>query len=183
MLGKNELLARLDAQHIPYECEEHAAVLNMGDSEKLTLTLAGARCKNLLLQDKSGACFLVMTTATKALDLTAAARAFGSKRLSFASAELLYEALGLRPGSLSPLALVNDAAGKVRLVIDAELAGEEVFLLHPLENSATLAISRAALEQFLASVDHAPEWIELAARVAADSAAPATPATSADPAN
>ncbi|MFJ3047335.1 prolyl-tRNA synthetase associated domain-containing protein [Herbaspirillum chlorophenolicum] len=170
MLGKTELLARLDAQHIPYECEEHDAVLNMGESEKLTLSLTGARCKNLLLQDKSGACFLVMTTAAKALDLTAAAKAFGSKRLSFASAELLYDALGLRPGSLSPLALVNDQAGKVRLIIDADLAGEAAFLLHPLQNSATLAISREALERFLDSVNHAPSWISLEARAPLDPA-------------
>src|SRR5450830_1352550 len=131
MLGKIELLARLDAQNITYECEQHEAVFNMGESAKINLSISGARCKNLLLQDKAGACFLVMTTAAKALDLTTAAKAFGSKRLSFASTQLLYDALGLRPGSLSPLALVNDESGKMRLVIDADLDDEEVFLLHP----------------------------------------------------
>jgi|SRR5450830_1113497 len=165
MLSKNELLARLDALHLPYEYEEHNAVFTMGESEKITLSLTGARCKNLLLQEKSGACFLVMTTPTKTLDLTAAAKAFGSKRLSFASAELLYDTLGLRPGSLSPLALVNDETGKVRLIIDSDLAGEDVFLLHPLENSATLAISRDVLEKFLDSANHKPSWLALEARM------------------
>lgn len=166
MLGKDELLQLLDAEHIPYTCEEHEAVLNMADSDGLLLSLSGVRCKNLLLQDRQGHCFLVMTSASKSLDLTAAARLLGSRRLSFASAEVLLEMLGLRPGALSPLALINDEAHRVRLVIDTALATETVFLLHPLDNTATIAISREALMHFLAGRGHAPDWLALEERQA-----------------
>ncbi|WP_208457139.1 hypothetical protein, partial [Burkholderia gladioli] len=56
---------------------------------------------------------------------------------------------------------------KNRGKLNAELAGEAVFLLHPLDNSATVALSRANLEAFLRSIDHAPAWLALKARAAA----------------
>jgi Ala-tRNA(Pro) deacylase len=162
MLGKDDLLNLLEQREIPFFCEEHDSVLNMAESEKLTLSLEGARCKNLLLQDKRGRYFLVVTTATKSLDLSAVAEALSSKRLSFASADKLFELLGIRTGSLSPLALVNDDARYVRLVIDSGLARESTFLFHPLENNASVSLSRAALDDFLASVDHPADWLDLA---------------------
>ncbi|MGF6754658.1 prolyl-tRNA synthetase associated domain-containing protein [Paraburkholderia sp. GAS42] len=164
MPGKDELLNLLKQRDIPFFCEEHDSVLNMAESGMLTLSLQGARCKNLLLQDKKGHHFLVVTTATKSLDLSAVAEALGSKRLSFASADKLFELLGIRPGSLSPLALVNDEAKRVRLVIDSELAGESTFLFHPLENNASVSLSRAGLDDFLASVDHPADWLVFAGR-------------------
>jgi Ala-tRNA(Pro) deacylase len=164
MLGKDELLNLLEQSDIPFFCEEHDSVLNMAESEKLTLSLDGVRCKNLLLQDKKDHHFLVVTTATKSLDLSAVAAALGSKRLSFASPDKLFKLLGIRTGSLSPLALVNDEARCVRLVIDSDLAGESTFLFHPLENNASVSVSRAALDDFLASVGHPADWLVLAGR-------------------
>jgi Ala-tRNA(Pro) deacylase len=164
MLGKDELLNLLEQSDIPFFCEEHDSVLNMAESEKLMLSLDGVRCKNLLLQDKKGHHFLVVTTATKSLDLSAVAAALGSKRLSFVSADKLFKLLGILTGSLSPLALVNDEARCVRLVIDSDLAGESTFLFHPLENNASVSVSRAALDDFLASVGHHADWLVLAGR-------------------
>ncbi|MEK6347358.1 MAG: prolyl-tRNA synthetase associated domain-containing protein [Burkholderia sp.] len=167
MLGQDDVLTWLRQRGIPFGYEQHDAVLNMAESGLLTLTLDGARCKNLLLQDKKGQFFLVVTTSNKALDLSGAAEAIGSKRLSFASGERLFELLGIRTGSLSPLALVNDAERRVRLILDADLEGEPVFLFHPLENTASVALERAAFEAFLASLERPAEWLALPARVTA----------------
>lgn len=164
MLGRTELLALLEERGIPVTCEQHETVLNMAESGKLALSLSGVRCKNLLLQDKQGRFFLVVTTATKSLDLSAAAEALGSKRLSFASADRLLDLLGVRAGSLSPFALVNDDEQKVNLVIDTELGEERVFLFHPLESDATASIARVDLDVFLAGIKHHPTWVELKAR-------------------
>ncbi|MFP3507467.1 YbaK/EbsC family protein [Burkholderia sp. SIMBA_062] len=131
----------------------------------LALAVEGARCKNLLLQDKKCHYFLVVTTASKSLDLAGLSETLGSKRLSFASADRLFELLGIRPGSLSPLALVNDIAKRVRLVIDIELVDEEMFLFHPLECDASVSLSRSGLDVFLCGIEHAAEWLPLAARM------------------
>jgi Ala-tRNA(Pro) deacylase len=167
MIERDELLELLEQQDVPFECEFHEQVLNMADSGALKLSLDGARCKNLLLQDKQGGLYLVVTTAHKSLDLSAVAKTLNSKRLSFASADRLFDLLGVRPGSLSPLALVNDRAHHVRLVIDNDLAHEPVFLFHPLDSTATIALSKRDLEDFLQRIDHAPSWYALGARQAA----------------
>ncbi|MXN77750.1 prolyl-tRNA synthetase associated domain-containing protein [Burkholderia sp. 4701] len=163
-MERDELLELLERQNVSFECEHHEQVLNMADSGALTLSLVGARCKNLLLQDKQGGLYLIVTTAHKVLDLRAVASTLGSKRLSFASAERLYDLLGVRAGSLSPLALVNDPACNVRLVIDEDLANEAVFLFHPLDSTATIALSRQDFAAFLQHIDHAPSWRALGAR-------------------
>lgn len=167
MLGKNELLKRLDEWKIPFSYEEHQPVLNMAESGTLVLDVSGARCKNLLLQDKKGHYFLVVTTAEKSLDLGMLSETLGSKRLSFASADRLFDLLGIRTGSLSPFALVNDEANQVRLVMDTDLANESDFLFHPLENNASVLLSRSGLDSFLAGIEHPAQWLALAARAIA----------------
>jgi Ala-tRNA(Pro) deacylase len=164
MMERDELLNLLEQRDVPFECEYHEPVLNMAESGALKLSLAGARCKNLLLQDKLGALYLVVTTAQKSLDLSALAKTLNSKRLSFVSADRLFSLLGIRTGSLSPLALINDDACNVRPVIDEDLAHERVFLFHPLDSTATIALSRRDFEEFLQSIDHAPSWEALGAR-------------------
>jgi Ala-tRNA(Pro) deacylase len=165
MLRKDDVLKLLEDQAIPFICEEHDPVLNMAESGMLALSVAGARCKNLLLLDKKGHYFLVVTTSIKSLDLARIAETLGSRRLSFASADQLFEVLGIRTGSLSPLALVNDKAKRVRLVIDAELADEKTFLFHPLENTASVSLSKNAFDMFLRSIEHHADWLPLAARM------------------
>ncbi|WP_185715892.1 prolyl-tRNA synthetase associated domain-containing protein [Burkholderia sp. Bp9004] len=167
MMERDELLTLLEQQDVPFECEYHEQVLNMAESGALKLSLDGARCKNLLLADKQGSLYLVVTTAHKSLDLSAVAKTLNSKRLSFASADRLFDLLGVRPGSLSPLALVNDRARNIRLVIDDDLAHERVYLFHPLDSTATVALSRQDLEDFLEHIGHAPSWHTLEARRAA----------------
>jgi Ala-tRNA(Pro) deacylase len=164
MIERDELLELLEQHDVPFECEFHEQVLNMAESGALKLSLDGARCKNLLVQDKQGSLYLVVTTAHKSLDLSAVAKTLNSKRLSFASADRLLDLLGVRPGSLSPLALVNDRAHHVRLVIDNDLGHERVFLFHPLDSRATIALSRRDLEVFLQRIGHAPSWHALGER-------------------
>jgi Ala-tRNA(Pro) deacylase len=166
MMERDELLNLLERSGASFECEYHERVLNMAESGALKLSLAGARCKNLLLQDKPGGLYLVVTPAHKSLDLPAVARTLNSKRLSFASADRLFGLLGVPPGSLSPLALVNDQAHIVQLVIDEDLADEGAFLFHPLDSTAAIALSRRDFEDFLQGIGHPPSWQALGARPA-----------------
>ncbi|CAN7669091.1 prolyl-tRNA synthetase associated domain-containing protein [Caballeronia sp. LjRoot34] len=165
MTDIDKLLEFLERNGIPFKYEGHEPVLNMRESDALHLSLPGVRCKNLLVQDKQGRNYLIVTTANKALDLASVAKTFGSKRLSFASVDRLFELLGVRPGSLSPLALVNDRSGQISLVIDHDLMHEPMFQFHPLENTATIALSKRGLEEFLQRIDHPPSWKNLEARL------------------
>jgi Ala-tRNA(Pro) deacylase len=66
------------------------------------------------------------------------------------------EALGVPPGSVTAFAVINDAARRVRMVIDAELMRHDSINCHPLENTATTNIARDDLLRFIRSCGHEP---------------------------
>ena len=86
----------------------------------------------------------------------------GVARLSFASAEDMEVKLGLLPGSVSVMGLINDTAGEVRLLIDEELMGAEMFGCHPLVNTSSLTFTtKELLEIYLPAVKHSPTVVTL----------------------
>src|SRR5438034_2779439 len=103
------------AQHrIDTERHEHPPVMTVEESERLVPKLPGAKTKNLFLRDKKGARhFLVTVRHDLAVDLNLLGTALNAGRLGFASPERLQKRLGITPGSVSLLALINDHAGAV----------------------------------------------------------------------
>jgi Ala-tRNA(Pro) deacylase len=85
-------------------------------------------------------------------------------RLGFASADRLMKHLGVTPGSVSLLGLVNDTAHAVEFVIDRRLWDAEAVHAHPLVNTATMVIPHAQLERFLAATGHLPRVVEIPER-------------------
>ena len=100
----------------------HPPVMTVEESERLVPKLPGAKTKNLFLRDRKGARhFLVTVPHDRAVDLDALGSTLDAGRLGFASPERLAKHLGITPGSVSLLALVNDAAAAVEFVINANL--------------------------------------------------------------
>ena len=97
------------------------------------------------------------------VDLNALGSALDADRLGFASPERLAKHLGITPGSVSLLALVNDAAAAVEFVIDRALWDAPAIQAHPLVNDATMVIPHADLERFLAATGHAPRVLDVPA--------------------
>ena len=60
-----------------------------------------------------------------------------TRALSFASDEDLSKILGLIPGAVTPLGILNDDECKVKVFIDEELAGGLIGI-HPNDNTATV---------------------------------------------
>ena len=141
---------------------EHPAVMTVEESERLVPPLPGAKTKNLFLRDKKGRRhFLVTVPARRAIDLDLVGAALGAGRIGFASAERLEQHLGIRPGSVSLLALVNDHARAVEFVIDRALWEADAVQAHPLLNTATMILPHAELERFLRATGHVPRVIDL----------------------
>jgi Ala-tRNA(Pro) deacylase len=159
-----DLDAFLRAHGIAAARHAHPAVMTVEESERLVPKLPGAKTKNLFLRDKKGRRhFLVTAPHDKAVGLDALGALLGVGRLSFASAERLQAHLGLLPGAVSLLGLVNDAAGAVEFVIDRALWEAEAVQAHPLVNTATMVIAQADLRRFLAATGHLPRVVELPA--------------------
>jgi Ala-tRNA(Pro) deacylase len=95
------------------------------------------------------------------IDLKSLHRVLGCARLSFGKPGLLMEVLGIAPGSVSPLALINDAARRVTVVLDAKLMEHDSINCHPIENTATTNIARDDLLRFIRSCGHEPRVLSL----------------------
>ncbi len=141
---------------------EHPAVMTVEESERLVPALPGAKTKNLFLRDKKGLRHLLVTVPSNlAVDLNRLGETLGVGRLGFASAERLRRHLGITPGSVSLLALLNDTAKKVEFVIDRALWKADAVQAHPLVNTATMIIAHTDLERFLAATGHPPRVIDV----------------------
>lgn len=158
------LLARLKAAGIPAVTHRHPPLHTVAESQALRGDLPGLHVKNLFLRAKPPQPFLLVVAEENApLSINALARRLGTGRLSMASAEELWERLGVRPGSVTPLALVNAAPGSVRTVIDRRLLeGAGPVNVHPLTNEVTTALAPADLRRFIEGLGHALEPLDLA---------------------
>ena len=142
----------------------HPPVMTVEESERLVPKLPGAKTKNLFLRDKKGTRhFLVTVPHDLAVDLNALGAALGAGRLGFASPERLMKHLGITPGSVSLLALVNDCDAAVEFVVDQRLWDAPAVQAHPLVNDATMVIAHADLERFLAVTGHVPRVVAVPA--------------------
>ena len=129
----------LEAQGIVAERHSHPPVMTVEESLRLVPKLRGLKTKNLFLRDKRGRRHLLVTVPHDlSVDLDALGVSLDAHRLGFASAERLSKHLGIRPGSVSLLALFNDKAGAVEFVIDRRLWDADAVQAHPLVNSETL---------------------------------------------
>ena len=164
-----DLDAFLRDHGIAATCHSHPPVMTVEESERLVPKLPGAKTKNLFLRDKKGARHLLVTVRHDLpVDLNALGSALDAGRLGFASPERLAKHLGVTPGSVSLLALVNDTAGAVEFVIDRALWDAPAVQAHPLVNDATMVIAHAELERFLAATGHAPRVIDVPAAARGD---------------
>ena len=129
---------------------------------------SGIQTKNLFLRDRRGRRhWLLVTSCDKAVDLGALGPAIEANRLGLASAERLAAHLGVTPGSVTVLALVNDPGHAVELLVDAEVWRAGAWRCHPMVNSATLVIDQPDIERFLALTGHVPRVLDVPGRGAA----------------
>lgn len=141
---------------------EHRPVFTVAESEAIKSDIPGGHSKNLFVKDRKGRLYLVVAHAETRIDLKRLGEALQvSGRLSFGSADLLREVLGVEPGSVTPFAVVNDRGGQVSVIIDERLMRHEPVNFHPLVNTATTGIARADLVRFLEATGHAPRILPL----------------------
>lgn len=161
-LTPDELCAHLTDRGIRFSRIAHEAVFTVAESRGLREDMPGLHSKNLFLKDKKGRLFLVSARQSARIDLKRLHETIGaSGRLSFGSAELLMEKLGVTPGSVTAFAVINDRAGEVTMVLDAGLMSGEEVNFHPLVNTATLRIARDDLLAFLRGTGHEPLIVDL----------------------
>jgi Ala-tRNA(Pro) deacylase len=162
-MDRAALVAFLEANGIAHTTYDHPPVFRVEDGPELKASIPGGHSKNLFLKDHKGQLWLISALGDTRIDLKAAPAAIGSARLSFGSEERLWDALGVRPGSVTALALINDPEHKVRFVLDAALMAYDSVNFHPLTNVATTNLSRDAFLKFLACIGREPVVVDFGA--------------------
>lgn len=160
-IGPRALLARLDELGIASSTIEHAPAFTVEDGEAVMGHLPGVHIKNLFLCDAKKVMWLVTVPWNRPVDLKKLPAMIGAARLSFGSADRLKRVLGVEPGSVTPFAVINDAAHEVRVILDAWMMRQEIINAHPLVNTMTTSLKSADLSKFFAATGHQPRLVNL----------------------
>ncbi len=160
-LSPEALLRRLEALGISHSTLSHPAVHTVEEAREKRGLIPGAHSKNLFLRDKKGRMWLVSCLESRKVDLRDLGGRIGARqRLSFGSERRLMEYLGIRPGSVSPLAVANDRTGAVTVVLDRGLLEHDPVNFHPLANTLTTSMTPEGLLRFLEAEGHPPEILD-----------------------
>lgn len=165
---RDRLLAWMAEQGINQTTHDHPAVFRVEEGLELKAAMPGAHTKNLFLKDKKGKLWLISARQDTVVDLKRAPRTIGSDRLSFGNEHLLYETLGVRPGSVTALALINDPDQRVTFILDRALWDADIVNFHPLTNTATTALAQGEFRKALDAMGRAPVTVVDFAALGAD---------------
>ena len=137
-MNKAETYEFLNKSGINYEITEHKAVFNMEELGEVKLPYPEFDAKNLFVRDdKKQNYYLITVKGDKRVNLKEFRKKYGLRNLSFASAEELMKIMGLTPGSVTPLGLLNDEEHIVKFYLDSVFNGTLIGV-HPIDNTATV---------------------------------------------
>lgn len=170
MKTRPDLIAFFDAHAIDHATIDHPAVFRVGEGEDIKEGIPGAHTKNLFLKDAKGRLWLISAKDDTQIDLKRLHTVIGSARLSFGSAELMEQALGVTPGSVTAFAMINGAVRDVTFVLDHRLAAADRVNFHPLVNTATTGVSQAGFAKFFQALGITPLVVDFAAMAVVEAA-------------
>ena len=135
----------LEDLKIKYEVYEHTPFFTVNEAKKHRKSMHGFHTKNLFLRDKKKKNYLVIAHEDRVIDLTRLTERIKSARLSFGSKERLFEELGVFPGAVTPLSVINNSKKDMNIFLDHEMLGQKTIFCHPLVNDRTIALSYKSL--------------------------------------
>ena len=149
MINSTEFIEFIKRSKYNFKIHEHAGLHTVEDSKKLRGKIKGTHTKNLFLKNKKNNFFLFSCDENAKVDLKQFSKSIDAKNLSFANAEYLEQFLGIKPGSVSPFALLNDKDNVVEFYLDEKLFNSEIINFHPLINTTTISIKTSEFINFL----------------------------------
>lgn len=156
-----QLMAKLNELGIEYTLYEHEPIFTVADGEHLKKDIPGAHCRNLFLRDKKKKMFLVVARNETEVDLKAIPDKIGAGRISFGSADRLWQYLGIRQGSVNPFCIINDTDRNVKVVLDQSMMDADLVNYHPMDNAMTIGIAPVDLIKFIEHTGHEYQVLDL----------------------
>ncbi len=146
---QEEFLNVLSQIGIEYTNHEHPAVFTVEEADMHHEGIDGVHSKNLFFKDRKKNLVLVVTLSDKPIRIKEVGNTIGHKGMSFGKPDLLMEVLGVIPGAVTPFAVINDEAKKVKVILDEEMMEHDLLNFHPIVNTATTTINSKGLVKFM----------------------------------
>jgi len=165
-ISSDAIILKLADWGIAYMRSDHVPLRTVEESKKvqdqfLSSADGGGHIKNLYLRDHKKRNILLVAEQDKQIDLKTLNNKLGTGRLSFGSADRLMENLGVRPGAVTPLSMINGVKNGVHLFVDSELKSCKQIYVHPLVNDRTLGISAEGMQTFFDNINVELVWVDL----------------------
>ncbi len=156
-----EILKTLDDLGVEYMLYEHEAVFTVADSQKVDAQILAHHTRNMFLRTKKKENILVTLSHDTPIDLKKLEDVLGFKRFSFGSPDRLMEFLGVFPGSVTPLSVINANPNDIAIVLEERMMQADLVAFHPLINTMTVTLTPKDLLKFMDSVGHTPRIVDL----------------------
>ena len=155
-----DLLEKLE---IPFVRVDHSPANTIEECRLLEDLIQVGVTKNLFLRNRARTSWFLLTMpGDKPFHTRDVIRQLGIQRLSFGEAEPMEAMLGVHPGSVSLLGLMNDKKREVRFLMDEETAAHEYLRCHPCVNTSTLRIrTEDVMKKLLPYIGHVPTLVHL----------------------
>ncbi len=155
-----QVIAILNRLEIENSTITHKPMRTVEDSIALRDGVPGGYSKNLFLRNKKGVMVVVTILEDRKVNLAALGAQLKMGKLSFASPERLMHYLGVVPGAVSPLAVVNDKDVVVTAVLDKALLEKDPLHFHPCDNTMTTTLSADDLIKYMTAFHSKPMIID-----------------------
>ena len=149
MYNSLELIELLKKEKYEIKIHEHDALFTVEESKKLRGKIVGSHSKNLFLKNKKNDFFLLSCEEEDKIALKTISKSLGLGNTSFARQEYLQQYLKIKPGSVSPFALLNDKGGIVNFYLEQSLYESRFVNFHPLINTLTITIETNKFIKFM----------------------------------
>lgn len=160
---EQEVYDFLDKLGVEYKTLKHPAAFSIEECQKVRDAVNAPVFKNLFLTNKQQTRFyLLVMPGEKVFKTKYLSAQIGSARLSFATADLMMKYLGVTPGSVTPMGLINDTEHTVHVLLDDDLRQSPIFACHPCINTASVVMRLPDLtDTILPATGHAFQWVTL----------------------
>ena len=152
----------LENNRIKYTLHKHAAVFTVPEAKIHCGHIPGTHCKNLFLRNKKTDQFYLVTFShEKRLDLKEFRKIIEAPKVRFAGPDHLWTILGITPGAVTPLGLVNDTLNRTIFIVDEEVWNAEEVCCHPNINTETLQIPHTDFQRLIKATQNPIEIMKL----------------------
>ncbi len=152
MLSYPQILKILDDRHVCYKLYHHKPVATKEDDANFP-KMDGIIVKNLVLTNKDKDLVLFTLPIDERADLKGLSDFLKLKRFSFGKkSDLAF--LGVPPGMVSPLSLLNDIGGNFTFVVSSSLSKDSLINCHPVKNNMSLDIRLGSILKLLDEFGH-----------------------------